>query len=172
MTTWNLALSRNFCWILRCAKGRFLKEVQYGRKKMWQITIWRRKFGLPAHNKQLIQICIGLFYKRELWASKSAGAKGDVPKICGFLHLLLTHSLLTIVIWHIFLSRMFLCDKSRPLRVAWIQLHNHFDFIVPFHQSQKKETQIGARGQHCLVFVWFVWRFFRASLCLCSWWEV
>ena len=27
-----------------------------------------------------------LFYKRELWASKSAGAKGYVPKICGFVH--------------------------------------------------------------------------------------
>ena len=27
-----------------------------------------------------------LLYKRELWASKLAGAKGDVPKICGFVH--------------------------------------------------------------------------------------
>jgi hypothetical protein len=26
------------------------------------------------------------FYKRDLWASKSAGAKGDVPQICGFVH--------------------------------------------------------------------------------------
>ena len=27
-----------------------------------------------------------MFYKRELWASKSAGAKGDVPKICGLMY--------------------------------------------------------------------------------------
>ena len=34
-----------------------------------------------------IWICgCSLFYKRELWAIKSVGAKGHVPKIYGFVH--------------------------------------------------------------------------------------
>ena len=42
--------------------------------------------GIVSGNALGIWICgCSLIYKRELWASKSAGAKGDVPKICGFV---------------------------------------------------------------------------------------
>ena len=40
-----------------------------------------------AGNEIGIWICgCSLFYKRELWASKSGGGKGDVQKLCRFMH--------------------------------------------------------------------------------------
>ena len=67
---------------------------EYAEKRHWQIWPFCNN-----HTTSLPIITAGhalgnwisgcsLFYKRELWASKSSGAKGDVPKIYRFVHLL------------------------------------------------------------------------------------
>ena len=42
--------------------------------------------NIPGHALGIWICGCSLFYRRELWASKSAGAKGDVPKIYEFVH--------------------------------------------------------------------------------------
>ena len=71
------------------------KAISWLRKKCGIQDELRKKVSLvqPGSNDFDQGIALGiwilgcsLFYKRELLASKSAGAKGDVPKICRFVH--------------------------------------------------------------------------------------